>query len=113
VGTPLVPLCVVGGHEGCQSTSGSFCQVNAENVPVLTIRGSEDGDGLVIRLAETEGRDSVVTVTLPRFAIDQALKTKMVEGNQRVLDPRCHSVQVPIRAHGLMTVRCRGARRWL
>jgi alpha-mannosidase len=112
VGTPLVPLCVVGGHEGRLSTSGSFCQVDAENVTVLTIKGAEDGDGLVIRLAEMEGKDSVVMVTLPYLDIDQAFETNLVEEDHGVLDHRRHSVQVPIRANGLTTIRCRGARGW-
>jgi hypothetical protein len=40
------------------------------------------------------------------------LKTNLVEENEGVLDYRRHSIQVPVRANGLATIRCRGAQGW-
>ena len=110
--TPLVPVSLVGGQEGTLPVSSSFCQVDRSNVLVLAMKGAEDGDGLVVRLAETEGQDTVVTVTLPYFDLGQAIGTNLVEENQTILEHGRHSVRVPIRANGLATVRCLGARRW-
>ena len=110
--TFLVPVITVGGQQGTLPVSSSFCQVDQPNVLVLAMKGAEDGDGLVVRLAETEGQDTVVTVALPYFDLDQAMGTNLVEENQTILEHSRHSVQVPIRANGIATVRCLGARRW-
>jgi alpha-mannosidase len=110
--TPLVPVNAVGDQEGMLPVSSSFCQVDQPNVLVLAIKGAEDGEGLMIRLAETEGRDTVVTVALPYYEIDQAMGTNLVEENEIVLNHERHSVRVPVRADGIATVRCLGTRCW-
>jgi hypothetical protein len=112
VSTPLVPVSLSGGQEGTLSPAGSFCQVDQPNVMVLAIKGAEDGDGLIVRLAETEGRDTTVTVRLPHVEIDQAVWANNAEEDQGTLAYGLHSVRVPVRARGLMTIRCRGTARW-
>ncbi|MBQ8407812.1 MAG: alpha-mannosidase [Clostridia bacterium] len=50
-------------HEGCLKELGfSGLQVSAENVIVSALKRSEDGRGTVIRIYETEGRETAVTV---------------------------------------------------
>jgi hypothetical protein len=110
--TPLVPVGVVGPQQGTLSRSSSFCQVDQSNVLVLTIKGAEDGEGLVIRLAETEGQDGTVEVTLPYWEIDRAYAANLVEENQGILEHDGHTVRVPIRAHSIATFRCLGPQRW-
>jgi hypothetical protein len=110
--TPLVPVGVVGSQEGSLPVSSSFCQVDQPNVLVLTIKGAEDGEGLVIRLAETGGRDKRVRVTFPHWQIAQVLAANLVEENQGILEHDQHNVWVPIRANGITTIRCLGPRRW-
>jgi hypothetical protein len=110
VATPLEPICLQGPQVGALPESSSFCRVDRSNVHLLTMKGAEDGDGLILRLAENEGQPTTVTVTLPQFEIGQAFGTDLVEVNQRVLTHDRHSVRVPLKAWGLATVRCRGLR---
>jgi len=110
--TPLVPVCIHGPREGSLPDSAFFCQIDQSNVLLLTMKGAEDGDGLILRLAETEGRDAEVTVTVPFWEIVQAFATNLVEENEGTLSYDRHSVRVPVRANGLATVRCRSPHRW-
>ena len=112
VATPLLPVCIQGVQQGSLEAATSFCQVSAANVTVLTIKAAADGDGLIVRLAEREGCDTRVRVVLPYLDIGQAILTNLVEENQETLWNDRHTVDVPIRANGIATVRCRGARRW-
>jgi hypothetical protein len=112
VATPLVSVCIVGPQEGTLPESASFCGVDQSTVLLLAMKGAEDGDGLIIRLAETEGRGTSVTVTVPFLEITQAFKTNLVEENEAVLPHDRHNVRVSLPANGIVTVRCRGARRW-
>jgi hypothetical protein len=112
VATPLEPVCIKGPQDGFLGKATNFCQLDLNNVLLLTMKIAEDGDGLILRLAETEGRDSIVTVVLPYFEITQAFKTNLVEENQGVLSYDRHSFQVSMRANGIATVRCRCFRTW-
>lgn len=112
VAVPLHPVCITGPQEGPLPKSASFCRLDAPNVRLLTIKAAEDGDGLILRLAETEGRDTRVLVTLPFLEIGQALLTNLVEEDDRVLQHDRHSVHVSLRGHGTATVRCSSSRRW-
>ena len=52
-------------HEGTLPSVGSALEVSAENVILSAFKVAEDGDGLVLRLWETEGRETPVTVSGP------------------------------------------------
>lgn len=118
--TPLVPVCLIGpgaavgqpetGH--WLSPAASFCQLDQSNVVLLAFKAAEDGDGLIVRLAEIEGRETTATVTLPFVEIIQAFRTNLVEEDESVLIYDRHSFRVSIAAHGIATVRCRTTRRW-
>ena len=112
VATPLVPVCIVGPQEGDLPAFASFCQVDAPNVHLLTLKAAENGDGLILRLAETEGREDVALVMLPFLEISEAFMTNLVEENRDKLPCDQHGLRVPLRANGLTTVRCRTSRRW-
>ncbi len=51
-------------HKGSLPLEYSGISVDAENISVTAIKAHEDGNGTVVRLYETEGRDTDVTVTL-------------------------------------------------
>ncbi len=57
-------------HAGDQPRENSFLAVEPENVLVLACKAAEDGDGIVVRLQETEGRDTATRVVIPARAID-------------------------------------------
>ena len=112
VAVPLLPVPVLGPQQGALPAEASFCALDQENVSLLTLKAAEDGEGLVVRLAETEGRDTVVRVELPFLEIDQAVRTNLVEEDQATVSYGRHHVCVALPANGLATVRCKSGRRW-
>ena len=50
-------------HEGTLPSVGSALEVSAENVILSAFKVAEDGDGLVLRLYETDGIAAPVTVS--------------------------------------------------
>ncbi|MFC1716529.1 glycoside hydrolase family 38 C-terminal domain-containing protein [Candidatus Poribacteria bacterium] len=105
IGNPLVPVVVDGGKEGTLPESAIFCQVDKPNVLLLTLKEAEDGDGIIIRLVETEGNSVNATATLPFVTISQAYLTNIVEENLEALSAQQHSITVPVKAFGITTIR--------
>jgi len=105
--TPPLTVWMRGPQEGTLPASESFCQLDAANVMLLTLKEAEDGDGYVLRLFETEGRATTVRVTLPYLSVLHALETNLVEENQRVLPCDAHSTTVTLQPFGLRTLRVR------
>lgn len=58
---PLIPETY---HEGPLSQSGSFFASDAPNLAMTALKFAEDGDGLIVRFAETGGLAVSATVTL-------------------------------------------------
>jgi hypothetical protein len=102
---PPLPIWMQGPSEGQLPPTTSFCQVDADNVLVTTIKRAEDGDGYIIRLMETAGQETTVTVTTPLWPILHAFETNLVEENQRLLQALTHAVQIDLPAFGLRTLR--------
>jgi hypothetical protein len=94
-----------GPKPGSLPSCDSFCQLDTPNVMLLTLKRAEDGNGLVLRLIESEGTEVETTVTVPRVTILQAYATNLVEENQRLLPCTSHTVQVPLRPYAIATVR--------
>jgi alpha-mannosidase len=112
VATPLEAVCVTGPQTGSLPESDSFCRLDKPNVRLLAMKGAEDGDGLILRLVETEGQDTSVTVELPCMQIDEAFSTNLVEENQGVLAYDRHCVRVLVQANSIVTLRCLGSSNW-
>jgi len=105
ISNPLIPVRIDGKKEGPLPKSMNFCQVDRSNVLLLTLKKAEDEDGIIVRLTETEGEDTNVTVTLPFLTIKKAYQTNLVEENERILSTQEHAVTVPIKAFGITTIR--------
>ena len=105
ISNPLVPVCMNGKKEGPLKKSISFCQVDKPNTLLLTLKKAEDRNGIIIRLIETKGKDTVATVRLPFMSIAQAYQTNLVEENERLLSAQKHELTVPIKAFGITTIR--------
>ena len=99
-------------RSGLLPASDTFCGVGAAGVVLLTLKAAEDGDGLILRLAETGDPDGRATVRLPHFDLVEAWKTNVVEEDEARLPCSEHAVEAPLAAQGLTTVRCRGTRRF-
>jgi len=102
---PPTTVWMEGPHAGALPSAASFAHVDAPNVMLLTIKRAEDGQGLILRLVETEGRDGEVKVELPLLSIQGACQTNLVEENGPVLPCERHSVRVAMRPYGTATVR--------
>jgi len=106
-GNPLIPVLVKDedGAHGVLPVSNSFGRVSKRNVMLLTLKRAEDGNGFIVRLAETEGKDCDVTVTLPLLPVRHAYSTNLVEEDEGALPVKKNSVTTPIKGHGLATIR--------
>jgi hypothetical protein len=103
---------VRGPQTGELGVSGSFCQVEGDGVILQAIKIADDGDGLVLRLRETAGRQARAQASLAWCEIDKACETNLVEEDQRELPCEPHLVQVKLEPYSLATIRLRVGRRW-
>ena len=106
---PLVPVYVTGPSDGPIPAAHSFCRVDAPNIVLLALKQAEDGDGLILRLWETEGKSTEATVHLPFIEVAEAWETNLVEENQSSLPSNGSSLAVPVKASGITTARVRPA----
>jgi len=91
--------------KGFLPESFSFCQVDKPNVILLAMKKAEDDNGIIIRLNETEGRDTQVSVTLPHINISEAYMTNLIEENEGSLDVRGQTVRINMKPFGVQTLR--------
>jgi len=85
--------------------SASFCSVDKPNVMLTTLKSAEDGDGLIIRLIETQGEPTTAVVRLPHIAVTRATVTNLVEANESRAVFTEHEIQVSLKAFGITTIR--------
>ncbi len=104
---PLIPVEVHGKKQGTLERTMSFCQVDKPNVFLLTLKRAEDGDGIIVRLIETEGKDSTITLSIPHLTIKHAYRTNLVEENKEKATFTEHTITAPIKAFGITTIRFR------
>jgi hypothetical protein len=106
VANPPLAVWMNGSQKGGSlPTSASFCEVDAANVMVLTLKRAEDGRGHILRLLETDGKETAVTVTLPFLAFRQVLETNLVEEDVHELPGGGPSVKVAMNPHTVTTLR--------
>jgi hypothetical protein len=102
---PPLAVWMKGPQEAALPLEASFLQVDAPNVTLMAFKRAEDGDGYVLRLMETQGRETEVTVGLPHIDLCHAFETNLVEENQRLLTCSAHEVRTRVKAFGMTTIR--------
>ena len=102
---PLIPTVVDGKKEGTISRSMSFCQVDKPNCLLLTLKQAEDGDGIIVRLIETEGEDTEVTVNLPFLKISRAYLANLAEENKKAIPAQENKFTTAVKAFSITTIR--------
>jgi hypothetical protein len=83
----------------------SFCSVDKPNAVVLTIKLSEDKKGWIIRLFETEGKTTELSLRLPPLKFNKAYLCNLIEEELKPLFIERNEVKVLLPAHGIVTIK--------
>ena len=105
VKNPLVAVPITEKNNGNLPEFLSFCQIDKTNVMLLAMKKAEDNDGIIIRLNETEGRDTEVILTLPKINIAKVYETNLVEVNEKLIEVQGQSIKINMKAFGIKTLR--------
>jgi alpha-mannosidase len=105
VHNPLLGVLVNGPRQGPLPPQASFCRLDKPIVFLTTLKRAEDSRGIIVRLIETDGRETPVTLTVPAVAIERAWRTNLVEENEQELTCTEHSVTVPVKPFSITTLR--------
>jgi len=102
---PLVAL--VGPAAGPVSDlpeSRSFLPFAAANLVLSTMKKAEDGDAVVLRVYDAEGRDSEAAMEL-LVPVREAARTNIIEEEGAILKPRKGRLVLPVGHHAVETVK--------
>jgi alpha-mannosidase len=98
------PLIVRAGSQVSDLQPISLLSVEPENIVVETIKRAEDGNGLIVRLYESQRRRSQVRLRLG-FQLGGAWRANLLEENQTELIPDANTLTLPVRPYEIMTLR--------
>lgn len=102
---PLTGVVINGPRQGALDGRASFCRVEPSNVLLTTVKQAEDGQGIIVRLIETDGKATTATLSVTGLNVERAWQANLVEANQAELELADRNVAVPVRAFGIATVR--------
>ena len=106
--TPLlaVPVLQPNPTAPLLDASGSLITVAEPNVIVIGVKQADAGQALIVRLWEVSGQATTARLRLdPHLPATQATACSLVEEAQQPLTITDGTIAVPLRAHGLATVR--------
>ena len=83
---------------------GSFVQVDQRNVIIETIKAAEDGQGLIIRLFESQ-RKRCKCVLTTGFDISEGFRTNLLEDNLHSLETEGNRIKFDIKPYQIITFR--------
>lgn len=92
---------------GCLSAF-SFAEIDCPNVIIDTIKGAEDGDGLILRFYESQGARGTVTVTLG-FEAKDPMECNLMEVNEQTAALDGNRLSFYIKPYEIKTFRIRKA----
>ncbi len=82
----------------------SFVQVNRPNLIVETIKRAQDGDGIIVRLYESQRKRGPFTLTT-NFPIAAAWRTNILEANQTEIPAEDQKLHSTIKPYQILTLR--------
>jgi alpha-mannosidase len=88
------------------SSLQSLISVSAPNVIIETVKRAEDGNGIILRLYESQRKRGQVQVRLG-FAVASAWETNLLEENESELSVENDSISLNLKPYQIMTVRLR------
>lgn len=101
------PLIVAEGKSSDEPRAQAFkslISVDRLNIVVETVKPAEDGNGIVVRLYESQRRRGPVTLTAG-FEIAEAWRTNLLEENEACLEPSGKSIGLSVRPYEIVTLR--------
>jgi hypothetical protein len=105
---PLIAWRADGKNKGSLKSSGSFMSVDVPNVMCSSVKAAEmNGDGFIVRLNETRGRETTAVVTLPMLPeIKSVRMVTLVENDTKgELPVKNNSFSIKMPKFGVKTVR--------
>jgi len=94
-----------GGRKGI-GDSPSLISIDKPNIIIETIKRAEDGDGIILRLYESQRKRGQVHVRLG-FAVESAWETNLLEENESGLGVENDSIRLNLKPYQIMTIRLR------
>jgi hypothetical protein len=83
----------------------AFLEIDSPHVVVENWKAAEDGQGTIVRLLEVGGTSGTVRVTFPLFKLEHVWLSNAVEEKREELGVADHAVEVPLKAHEIVTLR--------
>jgi alpha-mannosidase len=88
------------------SPAASLLDVDS-NVTMLTWKGAEDGDGTIVRLQESTGKDGTVTLRSRYLHLEKAWLCNLLEQPQSPISIDNDAISIPIKRFQVLTIRLR------
>jgi hypothetical protein len=85
----------------------SLLEIGDPSVTLLTWKPAEDGDGSILRIQESEGKSSNVSVHSKFFLFEKSWLCNVLEDNQSELTAGGDTLNIPIKPYQVITVRIR------
>ena len=96
-------------HKGSLPPSAGFAEVLTTNVRLAALKATEDGNGIIVRLYEADGKDTEARVVLRSVAspnsraMEVDLMERPLDGSRATMDG--DTLVVPMRAYGIASIR--------
>ncbi len=87
-----------------QNTLSPLFHVSSPNVIIETVKRAEDGEGIILRLYESQRKRGPVQIHAG-FAVEAAWETNLLEENQFELNVENDAIQLDLRPYQIMTLR--------
>ncbi len=99
------PSLALGERHATRPEEDSFISIDRQNIVLSGMKQAEDGKELVVRIAETEGKETTATVQLP-VAVQAARRLNLAELPLEAEKPviKGKSVQVKVKPHEIVTL---------
>lgn len=105
VQNPLISTYFKGRQTGSLPSVKNFCEIDKENIILLTIKHAEDKNGVIVRLLETEGIETDVKIKLPFIKITKVYETNLAEENIKALLLKNDVMELRIKPWSINTFR--------
>jgi alpha-mannosidase len=82
----------------------SLVSTSSPNVIIETVKRAEDGNGIIVRLYESQRKRGPVKLQVG-FELEAAWETNLLEENQSAFDVKDNSIQLDLSPYQIMTLR--------